>query len=74
MVFASELNKLFVANGADGKLRIYDGDSLNLVNTVNIGEDSDNVRYNAAEKRSMSPTAETRRVLLLSWMAPVADA
>src|SRR5437868_15333461 len=33
VVYVGELNKLFVANGADGKLRTYDGDSFKLMNT-----------------------------------------
>jgi DNA-binding beta-propeller fold protein YncE len=51
VAFAGELNKLFVANGADGKLRIYDGDSFALLKTVGIGEDADNVRYDPKEKK-----------------------
>ena len=51
VVFVSTLNKLFVANGADGKLRVYDGESFELLNTIDIGEDADNVRYNPAEER-----------------------
>jgi DNA-binding beta-propeller fold protein YncE len=51
VVYVGEFNQLFVANGADGKLRIYDGDSFNLLNTVDIGEDADNVRYDPAEKK-----------------------
>src|SRR5436309_2563912 len=51
LAYVSELNKLFVANGTDGKLRIYDGDSFKLLNTVDIGEDADNVRYDPAEKK-----------------------
>jgi len=51
MVYVGKLNKLFVANGADGKLRIYDGDSFKLLNTVDIGEDADNVRNDPVEKR-----------------------
>jgi len=51
VVFAGDLNKLFVANGADGKLRVYDGESFTLLNTIDIGEDPDNVRYDPAEKR-----------------------
>jgi DNA-binding beta-propeller fold protein YncE len=50
VAFVSELNKLFVANGGDGKLRIYDGDSFRLLNTIEIGEDADNVRYDPAGK------------------------
>ncbi len=44
VVFVGDLNKLFVANGTDGKLRIYNGDSFKLLDTVDIGEDADNVR------------------------------
>ena len=51
VVYVSELNKLFVANGTDGKLRVYDGDTFKLLNTLDIGEDADNVRYGSAEKR-----------------------
>ena len=51
VVFVGDLNKLFVANGTDGKLRIYDGDSFKQLDTVDIGEDADNVRYDPAEKK-----------------------
>src|SRR6266478_8802717 len=51
VVYVGDLNKLFVANGTDGKLRIYDGDSFKLLNTVDIGEDADNLRYDSGEKR-----------------------
>lgn len=51
VVYVGEFNRLFVANGADGKLRIYDGDSFKLLNTVDIGEDADNVRYDPVEKK-----------------------
>src|SRR5712664_1246149 len=51
VVYVGEFNRLFVANGTDGKLRIYDGDSFKLLNTVDIGEDADNVRYDPAEKK-----------------------
>jgi DNA-binding beta-propeller fold protein YncE len=51
VAYVGELNKLFVANGTDGKLRIYDGDSFKLLDTIEIGEDADNVRYDPTEKR-----------------------
>src|SRR5215472_17281569 len=51
VVYVGDLNKLFVANGTDGKLRIYDGDSFKLLNALDIGEDADNVRYDPMEKR-----------------------
>lgn len=51
VVYVADVNKLFVANAEDGKVRIYDGDSFKLVNTLDIGEDTDNVRYSPAEKK-----------------------
>ena len=51
VVYVEDLNRLFVANGTDGKLRVYDGDTFKLLNTLDIGEDADNVRYDPAEKR-----------------------
>jgi DNA-binding beta-propeller fold protein YncE len=51
VVYVPEFDKIFVANGADGKLRIYSGNSFTLLNTLEIGEDADNVRYDPAEKR-----------------------
>jgi hypothetical protein len=44
VVFVGEFNKLFVANGTDGKLRIYDGDSFKLLATVDMG-DADPVSF-----------------------------
>src|SRR6266436_7755337 len=51
VVYVGELNRLFVANGTDGKLRVYDGDSFKLLHTLDVGEDADNVRYDPGEKR-----------------------
>src|SRR6266481_3098477 len=74
VAFAGELNKLFVANGADGKLRVYDGESFALLKTLDIGEDADNVRYDPAETESMSPMAGTTWAELPSSMPQPAHA
>ena len=37
--------RLYVATGGDGKLRIYDGKSLTVKETLGFGGDADNVRY-----------------------------
>jgi hypothetical protein len=37
--------RLYVATGGDGKLRIYDGKSLTVQETLEFGGDADNVRY-----------------------------
>src|SRR5436853_1303599 len=51
VVYVGDIDRLFVANGTDGKLRIYDGESFKLLNSVDIGEDADNVRYDPKEKK-----------------------
>lgn len=47
--FAADLNRLAVANARDGCCRVYDGASLQPVGTVALGDDADNVRYDAAQ-------------------------
>jgi DNA-binding beta-propeller fold protein YncE len=37
--------RLYVATGGDGKLRIYDGKTLTLQQTLDFGGDADNVRF-----------------------------
>lgn len=50
VVYSPETNKLFV--GSDqGKLYIYDGSTFDLIASIDFGDDVDNLRYDAAEKR-----------------------
>ena len=51
IVFVPEFDRLFIANGADGTLRILDGHTFKSVGTVDVGDDADNVRYDEAAKR-----------------------
>lgn len=41
-------DRIIVANAGDGKVRIYDGASFALLNTLDFGKDPDNIRYDAA--------------------------
>jgi DNA-binding beta-propeller fold protein YncE len=45
LYYDSKTGRLYVATGGDGKLRAYDGKSLALQDTQELGEDADNVRY-----------------------------
>jgi DNA-binding beta-propeller fold protein YncE len=45
LYYDSKTGRLYVATGGDGKLRGYDGKSLTLQETQELGEDADNVRY-----------------------------
>jgi DNA-binding beta-propeller fold protein YncE len=48
VAYVPEGNKLLVTNGEGDTLDIYDGQSLKLLNQVVLGDDTDNVRYDAA--------------------------
>jgi len=48
--FAPDVHRIYVANGKDGKLRIFDSATFKPVTEVMIGEDADNVRYDAPHK------------------------
>jgi hypothetical protein len=50
IAYAPDTRRIYVANGKDGKLRIYDAVSLQPAGEVEIGEDADNVRYDASRR------------------------
>lgn len=43
--YDAKKGRLYVATAGDGKLRIYDSKSLSLQNTLSLGSDADNVRF-----------------------------
>jgi len=47
VAYVAEGNKLLVSNGKGDSLSIYDGQSLKLLNQVALGDDPDNIRYDA---------------------------
>ncbi len=49
--FAAESNRLFVANGGDGTLRIFDGTTYAPTRSLALGDDADNVRYDATARQ-----------------------
>ena len=48
---ASDLKAVAIANGATGTLQLVEADSLKTRWTAAVGEDADNVRYDAAQKQ-----------------------
>jgi len=44
-------NRLFVPCGGDGAVKIFDGTTLQLLQTVKLSSDADNIRYDARSKR-----------------------
>src|SRR6266481_4510035 len=50
-LYVPGFDKLYVANAADGKVRVFDGANYALIKTIDFGKDPDNLRYDAATKR-----------------------
>lgn len=51
VLYAPESNRLFIANGDDGTLRVFDGTTFAPINTLSFSDDADNLRHDAAAKR-----------------------
>jgi len=49
--FVPDANRLYVANGGDGAVRVFDGTTFAVTATVKFDDDADNLRYDAAAKR-----------------------
>jgi len=45
------VDKLYVANAVDGKVRVYDDATYTLRKTIDFGSDPDNMRYDESSKR-----------------------
>jgi YVTN family beta-propeller protein len=50
VLYLADVNRLYVANGDDGTLRLFDGTSYELIKTIKLGEDADNIRFDAEKK------------------------
>jgi hypothetical protein len=50
VAYSPETNKLFVGSD-EGRLYVYDGTTFDLITSIDFGDDVDNLRYDAAEKR-----------------------
>ena len=50
-LYVPEANRLYVANGNDGSVRIFDASSYAPLKTLDYGDDADNLRYDSAHKR-----------------------
>jgi DNA-binding beta-propeller fold protein YncE len=51
LLFVPSTNRLFVANGKDGTVRLFDGTTLAPLQTIALGDDADNVRFDARSGR-----------------------
>jgi DNA-binding beta-propeller fold protein YncE len=51
ILYLAEANRLYVANGKDGSVRIFDATSYSLLKSLEYSDDADNLRYDSARKR-----------------------
>src|SRR6516162_1339705 len=51
VLYVPETDRLYVANGDDGSVRIFDASSYAPLKTLDYGDDADNVRYDVVHKR-----------------------
>jgi len=49
--FVADKSLLFAASSKDGTVKIFDGNSFELLKTIDFGDDADNLRYDAARER-----------------------
>ncbi len=50
LLYLPERNRLFAATAGDGSVRIYDTSSYRQLDTVKLGSDADNIRFDAQKK------------------------
>jgi YVTN family beta-propeller protein len=51
IVYQPEKKRVWIANGSDGTVRIFDAQTFELLRTINLGDDADNIRRDAATQR-----------------------
>ncbi len=51
VLYVPATDRLYVANGKDGSVRIFDGSSYAPLKTLDYGDDSDNLRYDSGRQR-----------------------
>lgn len=51
VLYVGRTNRIFVATAGDGDVRLFDGSSYQLLRTVRLGGDADNLRYDPAESQ-----------------------
>src|SRR5262245_41522641 len=51
VVYLADVDRIVVANGGNGACDVFDGATLERLASVEVGDDADNLRYDAAAKR-----------------------
>ena len=51
IVYQPEKDRIWIANGRDGSVRIFDAQTFALLRTIGLGDDADNIRRDPATQR-----------------------
>ena len=51
LLYQPEMQRLWIANGRDGTVRIFDARTYRLLRSIGLGDDADNIRRDAATHR-----------------------
>jgi DNA-binding beta-propeller fold protein YncE len=51
VLYVSDVDRLYVANSKDGRVRVFDGSSYAPLKSLDYGDDADNLRYDSDHKR-----------------------
>lgn len=50
-LYVATTGRLYIASAEDGTVKMFDGSSLQLLKTIEYGDDADNLRYDSSRKR-----------------------
>ncbi len=50
IAYVQDQNEIFVTNGGDGTVQIFDSNTFSLVKTISLSSDADNIHYDAFQK------------------------
>lgn len=51
VLYQSKTKRLWIANGSDGKIQIFNALTFEMLRSIELGEDADNIRQDAATQR-----------------------
>jgi len=51
VLYVPSTDRLYVASSKDGTVKVFDGTSLQLLKTIEYGDDADNLRYDSARQQ-----------------------
>src|SRR5260370_23361568 len=73
VLYQPEKKRLWIANGADGTVRIFDAQTLKPVRSIELGDDADNIRRDAATQHIYVGYGGVQLAVFCAWGSTTAD-